>query len=66
MWFSLFKKQVFGAITSCEIRVSESFYGTGESCLFVMNPKLQVYPWTGENSYFIQGNNESLAIGAGE
>lgn len=31
-----------------------------------MNPKLQVYPWTGENSYFIQGNNESLAIGAGE
>lgn len=58
--------QVFGALTSCELRVSESFYGTGESFLFVMNPKLQIYQWTGENSYFIQGNNESLAIGAGE
>lgn len=59
-------EQVFGAITSCEIRVSESFYGTGESLLFVLNPKMQVYPWTGDNSYFIQGNNESLAFGAGE
>jgi len=57
---------VFGAVTSCEIRVSESFYGTGESFLFAMNPKLQIYSWTGENSYFIQGNNESLAIGAGD
>lgn len=57
---------MFGALTSCELRVSESFYGTGESFLFVMNPKLQIYQWTGENSYFIQGNNESLAIGAGE
>lgn len=59
-------EQVFGAITSCEIRVSESFYGTGESLLFVINPKMQIYPWSGDNSYFIQGNNESLAIGAGE
>ncbi|XP_046440249.1 oxidation resistance protein 1-like isoform X13 [Daphnia pulex] len=57
---------VFGAITSCEIRVSESFYGTGESLLFVINPKMQIYPWSGDNSYFIQGNNESLAIGAGD
>lgn len=57
---------VFGAITSCEIRVSESFYGTGESLLFAINPKMQIYPWSGDNSYFIQGNNESLAIGAGD
>lgn len=60
------RSQVFGAITSCEIRVSESFYGTGESLLFAINPKMQIYPWSGDNSYFIQGNNESLAIGAGE
>lgn len=57
---------VFGAIASCEIRASESFYGTGECCLFAMTPKTTVYPWTGENSYFIQGNAESLAFGAGE
>ena len=57
---------VFGAITSCEIRPSETFYGTGESCLFALCPKLVVYPWSGDNSYFIQGNAESLAFGAGE
>lgn len=59
-------EQVFGAMTSCELRVSESFYGTGESFIFLFNPKLHVYSWTGENSYFIKGNNESLVIGAGE
>jgi len=57
---------VFGAVTSCELRMSESFYGTGESFLFLMNPSLTVHSWSGENSYFIQGNNESLAFGAGD
>jgi TLD len=64
--FCRLNRQVFGAVTSCELRVSESFYGTGESFIFLFNPKLHVYSWTGENSYFIKGNNESLAIGAGE
>lgn len=27
---------------------------------------LQVFDWTGDNIYFIKGNNESLAIGSGE
>ncbi|XP_026687599.1 TLD domain-containing protein 2-like [Diaphorina citri] len=58
--------QVFGALTSCSLKVSDHFYGTGESLLFSFTPDLQVYNWTGDNMYFIKGNNESLSIGAGE
>jgi len=28
--------------------------------------KIEVFDWTGENIFFIKGNNESLAIGSGE
>lgn len=58
--------QVFGALTSCALQVSDHFYGTGESLLFRFSPEFQVYNWTGENLYFIKGNNESLSIGAGD
>lgn len=66
--FSLFHstQQVFGALTSCSLHVSELFYGTGESLLFKFNPSFKVFHWTGENLYFIKGNPESLSIGAGE
>ncbi|KAJ8679781.1 hypothetical protein QAD02_015568, partial [Eretmocerus hayati] len=57
---------VFGALTSVSLRVSDHFYGTGESLLFRFTPRFQVFNWTGENVYFIKGNNESLAIGAGD
>ncbi|XP_017890512.1 oxidation resistance protein 1 isoform X4 [Ceratina calcarata] len=57
---------VFGALTSCALQVSDHFYGTGESLLFKFNPKFQAFHWTGDNLYFIKGNNESLAIGAGD
>nr|CAD7588673.1 unnamed protein product [Timema genevievae] len=57
---------VFGALTSCAMKVSDHFYGTGESLLFRFTPEFQVFPWTGENMYFIKGNNESLAIGTGD
>lgn len=46
--------------------MSDHFYGTGESLLFQFNPEIRVYNWTGDNMYFIKGNNESLSIGAGE
>ena len=48
------------------MKVSDHFYGTGESLLFRFTPEFQVFNWTGDNMYFIKGNNESLAIGAGE
>nr|XP_018899284.1 PREDICTED: nuclear receptor coactivator 7 isoform X4 [Bemisia tabaci] len=57
---------VFGALTSCALKVSDHFYGTGESLLFTFCPEFQVFNWTGDNMYFIKGNNESLAIGAGD
>ncbi|XP_049822531.1 oxidation resistance protein 1 isoform X5 [Aethina tumida] len=57
---------VFGALTSCSLRVSDHFYGTGESLLFRFTPSFRVYNWTGENLYFIKGNQESLSIGAGD
>ncbi|XP_016837980.1 oxidation resistance protein 1 isoform X4 [Nasonia vitripennis] len=57
---------VFGALTSCSLRVSDHFYGTGESLLFRFTPRFQAFNWTGDNVYFIKGNNESLAIGAGD
>jgi len=64
-YFCLFL-QVFGALTSCSLHVSDHFYGTGESLLYKFNPSFKVFHWTGENMYFIKGNMESLSIGAGE
>ncbi|XP_023015045.1 TLD domain-containing protein mustard isoform X8 [Leptinotarsa decemlineata] len=57
---------VFGALTSCALQVSDHFYGTGESSLFSFTPEFKVFNWTGENLYFIKGNNESISIGAGD
>ncbi|KAK2713259.1 nuclear receptor coactivator 7-like [Artemia franciscana] len=60
------KAHIFGALVSCGIRISESFYGSGESFLFKFTPKLKVFSWSGENQYFVKGNIESIAIGAGD
>ncbi|XP_068222732.1 oxidation resistance protein 1 isoform X3 [Palaemon carinicauda] len=59
-------QNVFGALVSCSLHVSELFYGTGESFLFTFHPQFEVFPWTGENTFFIKGNNESLYIGGGD
>ena len=61
-----FYLQIFGALLSGALKVSELFYGTGESFLFSCLPEFQIYPWTGENTFFVKGNNESLVIGGGE
>lgn len=58
--------QTFGAVLSGSLHVSELYYGTGESFLFTFQPEFQIFPWTGENTFFIKGNNESLIIGGGE
>ncbi|XP_041360796.1 oxidation resistance protein 1-like isoform X3 [Gigantopelta aegis] len=59
-------EHVFGAVTSCAIKMSDHFYGTGESFLFTFYPEFKVFHWTGENNFFLKGNQESLAIGAGQ
>ncbi|MEQ2300855.1 hypothetical protein AMECASPLE_030103 [Ameca splendens] len=58
-------KKVFGAFCSDPFRVSKYCYGTGETFLFSFNPDFQLYRWSGENSYFVSGNLESLQIGGG-
>uniref|UniRef100_A0A3B4BDG9 TLDc domain-containing protein n=2 Tax=Periophthalmus magnuspinnatus TaxID=409849 RepID=A0A3B4BDG9_9GOBI len=58
-------KKVFGAFSSDPFKISHSCYGTGETFLFSFNPDFQLYKWTGENSYFVSGNLESLQIGGG-
>jgi hypothetical protein len=60
--------QVFGALISCALRVSDHFYGTGETFLFTFgsDSRLQVFPWTGENLFFVKGDQNSISFGAGE
>ncbi|XP_008321460.1 nuclear receptor coactivator 7 isoform X1 [Cynoglossus semilaevis] len=58
-------KKVFGAFSSDPFRVSKYCYGNGETFLFRFNPKFQVYKWSGENSYFVNGKLDSLQIGGG-
>lgn len=57
--------QIFGAFSTHPFRLSEHYYGTGETFLYSFCPEIKVYRWTGENSYFVKGNTDSLQIGGG-
>ncbi|CAG09157.1 unnamed protein product, partial [Tetraodon nigroviridis] len=57
--------RIFGAFSTHPFRVSEHFYGTGETFLYSFCPEIKTYRWTGENSYFIKGNIDSLQMGGG-
>ncbi|XP_041418839.1 nuclear receptor coactivator 7 isoform X2 [Xenopus laevis] len=57
--------QVFGAYATHPFRLSDHYYGTGETFLFTFCPDFKVYKWSGENSYFINGDISSLEIGGG-
>ncbi|XP_061700425.1 oxidation resistance protein 1 isoform X2 [Syngnathoides biaculeatus] len=57
--------EVFGAFLSHPLRISEAFYGTGETFLFMLRPRFKCFRWTGENSFFIKGDLDSFAIGGG-
>ncbi|XP_041096455.1 nuclear receptor coactivator 7 isoform X2 [Polyodon spathula] len=60
-----FHSQVFGCFVSHPLRFSDSFYGTGETFLFTFYPEFKCFHWTGENSFFIKGDLDSVAIGGG-
>ncbi|XP_037551465.1 nuclear receptor coactivator 7 [Nematolebias whitei] len=57
--------EVFGAFLSHPLRPSETFYGTGETFLFMLRPRFKCFRWTGENSFFIKGDLDSFAVGGG-
>lgn len=57
---------IFGAVTSQALKMSDHFYGTGESFMYTFYPEFKVFHWTGENDFFLKGNAESLFIGAGQ
>ncbi|XP_031703698.1 nuclear receptor coactivator 7 isoform X1 [Anarrhichthys ocellatus] len=55
--------EIFGAFLSHPLRPSETFYGTGETFLFMLHPRFKCFRWTGENSFFIKGDLDSFVIG---
>ncbi|XP_048058862.1 oxidation resistance protein 1b isoform X4 [Megalobrama amblycephala] len=57
--------QLFGALASEPFKVSDGFYGTGETFVFSFCPELEVFKWTGDNMFFIKGDPDSLAFGGG-
>ncbi|XP_051727926.1 oxidation resistance protein 1b isoform X3 [Ctenopharyngodon idella] len=57
--------QLFGALASEPFKVSDGFYGTGETFVFSFCPDLEVFKWTGDNMFFIKGDPDSLAFGGG-
>ena len=59
---------IFGAFLSDPPRLSDNFYGTGESWLFTYkhsSQKSRVFSWSGENTNILQGSLESLVVGSG-
>jgi len=57
---------IFGALVSAPISISEHFYGTGESFLFTASPRFRMFKWSGENPHFARGNVNHFTVGAGE
>lgn len=58
-------KVLFGALVSEPPRISEKFIGTGESWLFsYKTDNLVTYPWSGTNTFIMQGSTTSLVVGS--
>ncbi|XP_077207782.1 oxidation resistance protein 1 isoform X3 [Paroedura picta] len=57
--------QIFGALASEPFKVSDGFYGTGETFLFTFAPDFEKFNWTGDNMFFIKGDMDALAFGGG-
>ncbi|XP_072853151.2 nuclear receptor coactivator 7 isoform X2 [Pogona vitticeps] len=58
--------QIFGAYATHPFKFSDHYYGTGETFLYTFNPLFKVFKWSGENTYFINGDVASLELGGGD
>uniref|UniRef100_A0A803VGJ0 Nuclear receptor coactivator 7 n=1 Tax=Ficedula albicollis TaxID=59894 RepID=A0A803VGJ0_FICAL len=58
-------EQIFGAYATHPFRFSDHYYGTGETFLYTFSPHFKVFKWSGENTYFINGDTTSLELGGG-
>eukprot|EP00051_Salpingoeca_urceolata_P013196 m.164892 g.164892 ORF g.164892 m.164892 type:complete len:575 (+) comp17726_c0_seq1:361-2085(+) len=56
----------FGAFTSHPWHISDTFYGSGETFLFRLQPDFKAFPWSRRNQFFMMGKTDSLMIGGGE
>ncbi len=63
------RRCVFGAFCSESLRAGGaggmSYYGTGESFLFQMEPAFRVHRWSGRNEQIVLSSKEVLAFGGG-
>ncbi|XP_024053115.1 nuclear receptor coactivator 7 isoform X1 [Terrapene carolina triunguis] len=57
--------QIFGAYATHPFKFSDHYYGTGETFLYTFSPNFKVFKWSGENTYFINGDISSLELGGG-
>jgi hypothetical protein len=61
---------IIGALSSHPIRVSEHFFGSGQSFLFRFNNSnqsdLEQFKWSGLNSFFIRCDRQTLVFGSSE
>ncbi|NXY42767.1 NCOA7 protein, partial [Ceuthmochares aereus] len=57
--------KIFGAYATHPFRFSDHYYGTGETFLYTFSPNFKVFKWSGENTYFINGDTSSLELGGG-
>ena len=67
-YYPFVTQDTFGAFLSEPPRISEKFFGTGESWLFSykISGALDIHNWRGENNFIMKGNLTSLVIGSGE
>lgn len=54
----------FGAYLSDYPRISNSFYGTGDTFVFRLRNDVECYHSTGNNNYYIFGTKDYFALGA--
>lgn len=57
--------QIFGGYASEYLRPAQRYYGSGESFLFRLAPKLDVYPWPNTNHFFIYSTERFISMGGG-